>query len=155
MDKTEIHITTCLSSSKIITLIDENPNLKKITCSKSIYNRISKKYIEALNDLDIEVAIAYNQGRKSKNPELEKQIVLLAKNKKTPKEISEILEIPIKQVYNLLNKNKISLNNYKRKYDLNQRNHIKSLKNKGLSAKDIASELNMPIRSVYYILNNK
>ena len=54
-DVTSIHITEVLSSLKIMDLLEEYPNLEKITCSPSVYNRTSNKYIEALNQLDIDV----------------------------------------------------------------------------------------------------
>ena len=56
-DVTSIHITEVLSSLKIMDLLEEYPNLEKITCSPSVYNRTSNKYIEALNQLDIDVVL--------------------------------------------------------------------------------------------------
>ncbi|WP_225370322.1 hypothetical protein [Methanobrevibacter arboriphilus] len=38
-----IHISSQLSSKMIVNLMDEYPNLKRITCPPSIYKRISKK----------------------------------------------------------------------------------------------------------------
>ena len=49
-ETTKIHITQVLTLSKVMELIDEYPNLEEITCSPSVYNRISKKYIEAFTD---------------------------------------------------------------------------------------------------------
>ena len=74
-----------------------------------------------------------------------------------PKEISEILKISTKTVYYLLgkHKDKIKLDNYKRKYDLNERNEIISLFYDGLTANDISQRKNIPISSVYYILANE
>lgn len=54
-DVTTIHITQVLSSSRIMDLMDEYPNLCEITCSPSVYDRTSKNYIDALEQLDIEV----------------------------------------------------------------------------------------------------
>jgi len=58
----EVHISTSLGSKKIMELIDKYPNLKIVTCPKSIYNRISKKYLEVLEKLGITVKIKYNWG---------------------------------------------------------------------------------------------
>ena len=43
----EVHISTQLTSQKIIQLMDTYPSLKRITCPQSIYNRISPDYIKA------------------------------------------------------------------------------------------------------------
>ncbi|MCC7554413.1 MAG: hypothetical protein KO202_08010 [Methanobacteriaceae archaeon] len=152
----KIHITIPLSSHKIVELIDQYPNLEKITCSKSLYNRIPKKYLEVLNDLSIEVSIEYNQGAKEKYLEEEKDILNLSKQNLTPKEISKKLEIPIKRVYYLLSKhNNVKIDNYKRKYDENTKLIVKSMKDDGKNPKEISSKLNIPIRTVYYILNGR
>ena len=41
----EVHISTQLTSRKLIELMDTYPSLKRITCPKSIYNRISPTYL--------------------------------------------------------------------------------------------------------------
>lgn len=156
-ETTKIHITDSLTSSKIVELMDEYPNLKCITCSPSIYKRISKTYLEVLSELDIKVAVEYNWGAKSKSEEDKNKVLSLFKEGKTAREISEILEMTLNRVYYLIRKNNENLkcNDYKRKHDLNKRNLIKSMKNDGHRPKDIAFELDIPLRTVYYILNNK
>ena len=141
-ETTKIHITQVLTLSKVMELIDEYPNLEEITCSPSVYNRISKKYIEALESLDITVKKEYQWGSKSKY---------------SSKEIAGLLTIPVSRVYYYVRKNKdeVSFDNYKRKHDLNTRNEIKSLNKEGLKPKEISEKLNVPVRTVYYILNNK
>ena len=46
----EVHISTQLTSQKIIQLMDTYPSLKRITCPQSIYNRISPDYIGFYSD---------------------------------------------------------------------------------------------------------
>ena len=46
----EVHISTQLTSQKIIQLMDTYPSLKRITCPQSIYNRIAPDYIKALDN---------------------------------------------------------------------------------------------------------
>jgi len=150
--KTKVHITSALSSQKIIKLIDDFPNLEKITCSKSLYDRIPKKYLDALSELSIDVEIEYNQG-KAKYEKEESDILALVVKGQSPKDISKILEIPLKRVYYLINKNNVKLDNYNRKYDENMRLLVNSMKGEGESVKDISSKLNIPIRTVYYIIN--
>lgn len=153
----EIHITDPLTSRKIMELMDEYPNLNKITICPSLFNRIPKTYLDALNKLEINVETKYNWDAKSKYSIEKNRISSLAKDGKTPKEISKNLQIPLSRVYYLLSKNKenIKFNNYRRKYDLNKRKLVKSMKNEGVSPKEISSKLNIPIRTVYYILNRK
>ena len=152
-DKTEVHITSAISSQKIIKLMDDFPKLEKITCSKSLYDRIPKKYLDALKELSIDVEIEYNQGAKVKYEKEESDILDLVVKGQSPKDISKNLEIPLKRVYYLINKNNVKLDNYNRKYDENMRLLVNSMKGEGESVKDISSKLNIPIRTVYYIIN--
>lgn len=154
---TSLHITEVLSSSKIIELIDEYPNLNTITCSPSVFNRTSKSYIEALGNLDIEVKTEYRWGAKPIYSNQREDVLKLAKDGFKASEIAEKLEIPLSRVYHLVrtSDDDFKFNNYKRKYDNNEKDLVKSLKNQGESAKSIADKLNMPLRTVYYILNKK
>ena len=149
---TTVHITKALSSSMIVELIEEYPNLCEITCSPSVYERTSKTYIEALSQLDIEVVKKYNWGAKSKTNGAEFEVLKLSNDGLTPKEIANKLDITLNRVYYLLKKSNANFDNRKRKHDADK---IKSLKNEGLSAKQISEKLDVPLRSVYYILNKK
>ena len=75
---TSIHITEVLSSLKIIDLLEKYPNLEKITCSPSVYNRTSNRYIEALNQLDIDVVKEYHWGASKKPCDYEDELLQLA-----------------------------------------------------------------------------
>ena len=151
-DVTTVHITRTLTSALIVELIEKYPNLKVITCSPSVYDRTSDRYVEALNELDIEVKKQYNWGAKSKSQGAEFKVLKLSNKGLKPQEIAEKLDISLNRVYYLLNKSKASFDNRKRKH-----NHgaVKRLNSEGLSAKEIALKLDIPIRSVYYILNKK
>lgn len=149
---TTIHITKVLSSSRIMDLMDEYPNLKEITCAPSIYERTPKNYIEALGQLDIEVNKKYNWGAKSKTDGAEFDVLELANDGFKPKEIAEKLNITLNRVYYLLKKTGGKFDNRKRKHDHDE---IKNLKDEGLTAGEISEKLDIPIRTVYYILNKK
>ena len=153
-DLTTIHITEALSSSLIMDLMDEYPNLREITCAPSVYERTPKNYIDALEQLDIKVNKKYNWGAKSQTNGEEKIVLDLAKKGLNAREISEELNIKLNRVYYLLRKNKdnVKFDNYRRKYDHSE---VKSLKEEGLSPKEISQKLDIPIRTVYYILNKK
>ena len=151
-DVTSIHITKALSSSMIVELIEQFPNLSLITCSPSVYNRTSKTYIDALEQLDIDVEKKYNWGAKSKTNGEEFDVLRLSDEGLKPKEIAEKLNMTLNRVYYLLRKSKANFDNRKRKHDHAE---IKNLKDEGLSAKEISAKLDIPLRSVYYILNKK
>jgi hypothetical protein len=154
----QIHITKPLTSETIIELMDKYPSLRRITCSKSLYDRIPSKYIEALNSLDIIVEIDYDWGRKQvySNEDIN-QVLNLLNDGKSPKIVSQELEIPLKRVYYFRNKysQNPKKNYHKRKYDEENRIEIKKLKDEGFNPKEISEKFNIPIRSIYYILNNK
>lgn len=147
-----IHVTKPLTSVLIVELFEEYPNLEEITCSPSVYKRTSKRYLDALKHMEIEVKERYNWGAKSKTQGAEFKVLKLSNKGLKPKEIAEKLDISLNRVYYLLKKSKAIFDNRKRKH-----NHgtVKRLKNEGLSAKEIALELDIPLRSVYYILNKK
>lgn len=153
----KVHITEALSSKKIIDLIDEYPSLKLITCSKSLYDRIPHKYLDALEQLNIEVKIEYNQGTKPKfSKEFIDKVICLKNEGLTPKEISKNLNITVKQVYYILEKySDIKLKGYKRKYSDELKEEVKQLKSDNFSVKEISNQTNIPVRTIYYILNNK
>ena len=151
-DTTTIHITKTLTSSMIVELIDEYPNLEEITCSPSVFNRTSNTYIDALKKLDINVKRKYDWGAKSRSNGIEFYVLKLSNEGLTPKQISQKLEISLNRVYYLLKKADAQFDNRKRKYDYKE---IKQLKRDGLKPKEIAEKFDIPLRSVYYILNKK
>lgn len=151
-DVTTIHITEALSSFMIVNLLENYPNLEKITCSPSVYNRTSNTYIEALNQLDIEVVKEYHWGASKKPCDYEDELLKLASEGYKASEIAEMLDITVNRVYYLLRRNKTKLETNTKKHDYDE---IKSLRNDGLKPKEISEKLNIPIRTVYYILNNK
>jgi len=149
---TTVHITKALSSVMIMDLIDKYPNLEEITCSPSVYNRTSKKYIEALSQLEIEVKKKYAWGAVSKSDNLESYVAKLSNEGLTANEISKKLEIPLRRVYYLLKKSETSFDNRQRKHDHDE---VKRLREDGLKPKEISEKLDIPVRTVYYILNKK
>ena len=147
-----IHITKPLSSVMIMDLMDKYSNLEEITCSPSVYNRISKTYIDALSQLDIEVKKKYEWGAKSRSNELEGYVLKLSNEVLSAKEISLKLDISLNRVYYLLRKAKADFDNRQRKHDHDE---VKRLREDGLKPKEISEKLDIPIRTVYYILNKK
>ncbi|MBQ9025064.1 MAG: hypothetical protein IJ104_01605 [Methanobrevibacter sp.] len=149
---TTIHITEALSLSKAMDFLNNYPNLEKISCSPSVYNRTSDKYIDALSQLDVDVVKEYHWGASKQDCDYEQELLDLASEGYKAREIAEILDITVNRVYYLLRRNKTKLNTNTKKYDYDE---VKSLKESGLKPKEISEKLNIPIRTVYYILNKK
>ncbi|MDR3222903.1 MAG: resolvase [Methanobrevibacter sp.] len=155
----EIHIKKPLSSKLIVELLDTYPNLKRITCPISLYNRISKKYIDVLNKMGVHIKIKYNYNHPKKyGNDIGLKVVDLIHNGKTPLEVGNILNLSIKKVYYLRAKfsnpkNKLKTGK-KTKYSKKQINSIKIQKEKGLPIREIAEIENIPLRTVYYIIKN-
>ncbi len=153
----EVHISTQLTSRKIIELMDNYPSLKRITCPQSIYNRISPKYIDVLSDLGVSIGIKYNWGKKKYSKEEISDVIDLLNEGKNAEEVSNQLDIPLKRVNYFKSKYyyMVNVNNRKKKYDDETRDRLISLKENGLKPKEISLQENIPLRTVYYILNKK
>jgi len=153
----EVHISSQLTSRKLIELMDTYPSLKRITCPQSIYNRISPTYIKALAKLGVSIEVKYNWGKKKYSKTQINQVLDLFNEGKRSDDIASILDMPVSNVNYIKSKyfDKINVKHYKRKYDEDCRLRVKTMKEEGFKPKEISSELNIPIRSVYYILNKK
>ncbi len=147
----EIYVNKPLSLGRIMELLDNYPNLKKIGCPPSLYSRISPKYLQALDELGVEVVPVPKKGRpkKYRKKDTEKVEDLLKKGK-TPQEIAEILQLPLKTVYYL--KESPLRPGRKIKYDNEQIKKIKNLHENNVPPKEIAKNLEIPIRTVYFLL---
>lgn len=147
----EVYVNKPLSSQVIMELLDKNPDLKKIKCPNSLYIRTSKKYLNALSELGIEVEPVIKRGRPKKYTAKEaEQIHNMLNEGKAPKEISEKLDIPLKTVYYL--KDTKLKRGRKPKYSKETENEVKKLHEDGFSAKEISDKLNIPLRTVYCLI---
>ena len=99
---TTIHITKALSSLGIMNLLEKYPNLERITCSPSVYDRTSNNYIQALNQLDVEVVKEYHWGASKQSCDYEEELLRLASEGYKAKDIAEILDISVNRVYQII-----------------------------------------------------
>nr|WP_319372560.1 helix-turn-helix domain-containing protein [uncultured Methanobacterium sp.] len=149
--KDEIYVNKPLSFSKIMELLDQYPDLKKISCPPSLHSRISPKYIQALKELGVTVVSIEKKGRPKKYNEKDTENVQqLLKSGRTPQEIAESLNIPLKTVYYL--KGSPLKPGRKMKYDTLKVKKVKNLYKNGVPAKDISKDLKIPLRTVYSLL---
>ena len=150
-ENNEIYVKRALSSQVIMELLDRHPNLKKIKVPSSLYPRTSKKYLDALSQLGIEVEPVIKRGRPKKYGSNESEIVQkMIDEGVSPKDISDELEIPLKSVYYL--KNTKLKRGRKPKYSKETEEKIKKLRDDGLRAKDISEKLSIPLRTVYCLI---
>ncbi len=132
-------------------ILEKYPDLKKIKCPSSLYLRTSKKYLDALSELGIEVEPVLKRGRPKKYGETEARIIQKMLNEgKSPKEIAEKLQMPLKTIYYL--KDTKLKRGRKPKYPKETEDKVKKLYKNGLSAKDISKKLKIPLRTVYCLL---
>jgi hypothetical protein len=150
LDK-EIYINQPLSSHKIMEILDKHPDLEKIKCPPSIYQRISPKYLDVLSKLGVKVEAIKKTGRPRKYKESDiKNIQKKVKEGYTFQEISTDLNIPLKTVYYI--NNTPLKRGRKPKYSSDTIKKVNELYNKGLSAQNISDELKIPLRTVYSLL---
>lgn len=150
----KIHVDKPLSSKYILELLDENPDLEVIECPQSLYQRTSDTYIDALNELDIEIIVNENRGRPKKyDSNLIKKINEMINSGIYPKAVAKKLHLDLKTVYYL--KDKKLKQGPKSKYSEDTRQEIIKLKQNGTSVKNISSKLNIPVRTIYHILKTE
>ncbi|MEN4018887.1 MAG: helix-turn-helix domain-containing protein [Methanobacterium sp.] len=147
----EIYVNKPLSSQVIMELLDKYPDLKKIKSPQSLYIRTSKKYLDALSELGIEVEPVTKRGRPKKYGAKEaRKIHDMLMEGFIPKEISQKLDIPLKTVYYL--KDMELKRGRKPKYSKETENEVKKLHEEGFSAKEISQKLNIPLRTIYDLI---
>lgn len=146
-----MHVNKPLSSSIIIEILDQNPDLETITLPESLYNRTSHTYLDALTQLEIQIQTKSVRGRPPiYDDQLQKQIDDLIKEGMPPKIISKRLKISQKTVYHL--KTLPLKRGPESKYTQEQIEEIFILKDNGLKVKDISKKMNIPLRSVYDLI---
>ncbi|MGB9937161.1 MAG: helix-turn-helix domain-containing protein [Methanobacterium sp.] len=147
----EVYVNKALSSQVIMKLLDKHPDIKKIKCPNSLYIRTSKKYLDALSEMGIEVEPVIKRGRPKKYGAKEaEKIHEMLNNGFSPKQISEELDIPLKTVYYL--KDTKLKRGRKPKYSKETENEVKRLHADGFSAREISEKLDIPLRTVYCLI---
>lgn len=132
-------------------ILEKHPHIKRIKCPTSLYLRTSKKYLDALSKLGVEVEPVLKSGRPKKYGESEVKVIQkMLKNGSNPSEISEKLHLPIKTVY-YLNETPLKRGR-KPKYTPETEVEIRRLHDEGLPVKEISERLGIPLRTVYSII---
>ncbi|HII68135.1 MAG TPA: DUF1699 family protein [Thermococcaceae archaeon] len=102
---TEVYINLRPTKIILVKILERAPNVKIIECPSSLYPKVSKKIIRALSQMGIKLVPAnHSRGRPKKyDGAIIKQIKELVREGKTPKEVSQELNIPLRTVYYIIN----------------------------------------------------
>ncbi|NJD99622.1 DUF1699 domain-containing protein [Thermococcus sp. LS1] len=101
---TEVYINLRPTKEILVRILERAPNVRKISCPPSLYPKVSKKAINALAQMGIElVPEGYPRGRPRKYDERTiREVYNLIREGITPKEISSRMGIPLRTVYYMI-----------------------------------------------------
>ncbi len=108
-DVTEVYINARLTKEIVVAILENAPNIRKISCPPSLYGKVSKKIAETLRAMNIEFTPEETRrGRPSKYDEkTRREVIRLIKLGKKPREISAEKGIPLRTVYYFINGKKV------------------------------------------------
>ena len=100
-DVTEVYVSLRPTKEGVVKILENAPNVKRISCPPSLYPKVSKRVIYALGQLGIELVPEERpRGRPRKYDEKTVKLVRELARKGVPmREISERLGIPLRTVY--------------------------------------------------------
>ncbi|AEC51068.1 hypothetical protein PNA2_0150 [Pyrococcus sp. NA2] len=103
-DVTEVYINLRPTKEVIVRILENSPNVRIIGCPPSLYPKVSKKVINALNQIGIKIVpMEKGRGRPRKYSARTLELIdSMLKDGKSPREISEALGIPIRTLYYLI-----------------------------------------------------
>lgn len=101
---TEVYINLRPTKEIVVRILENAPNVRRISCPPSLYPKVSKKIINALAQVGVElVPEGYPRGRPRKySEETIKTVLEMFSSGRGPKEISRSLGIPLRTVYYLI-----------------------------------------------------
>ncbi len=100
-----VYISLPLSKELVLVLLHRMPNLRVVYLPPSAIKRTPKKILNALNGVGVTVIPMPRRGR----PRRDRAAVFkLAEEGKSPREISELLNIPLRTVYHILQEHSAS-----------------------------------------------
>ncbi|WP_456366187.1 DUF1699 family protein [Thermococcus sp.] len=104
----EVYINRRPTKEIVVHILERAPNVRRISCPPSLYPKVSKKIVDALSKVGVElVPEGYPRGRPRKyGKKTLDEIENLLRQGKGPKEISKRLKIPLRTVYYLIEKNR-------------------------------------------------
>ncbi|ASJ00736.1 DUF1699 family protein [Thermococcus gorgonarius] len=98
---TEVYINLRPTKEIVVHILERAPNVRRISCPPSLYPKVSKRIINALSQLGVElVPESFPRGRPKKyDEETLRKVVEMIESGKGAKEVSESLNIPLRTVY--------------------------------------------------------
>ncbi len=103
-DVTEVYINMRPTKEVVVTILDNAPNVRRISCPYSLYPKVSKRILRALREMGIELAPEKTRrGRPRKYGEQTLRLVRnLVKRGENPREVSVRTGIPLRTVYYII-----------------------------------------------------
>jgi len=103
-DVTEVYINLRPTKEIIVRILENSPNVKVIGCPPSLYPKVSKKVMRALEQMGIKIIpVEKGRGRPKKYSTRTLEVINeMLRSGKTPREISKTLGIPIRTLYYLI-----------------------------------------------------
>jgi hypothetical protein len=103
---TEVYVNLRPTKEIVVHILERAPNVRRISCPPSLYPKVSKKVINALSQIGVElVPEGCPRGRPRKyDEETVRQVQELLRQGTPAKEISQNLGIPLRTVYYLVEK---------------------------------------------------
>lgn len=100
-DVTEVYINMRPTKEIVVTILDNAPNVRRISCPPSLYPKVSKKIVRTLKAMNIELKPEKTRrGRPKKYDERTmREIINLLERGKKPREISTQMNMPLRTVY--------------------------------------------------------
>ncbi|ASJ11215.1 DNA-binding protein [Thermococcus sp. P6] len=104
---TEVYVNLRPTAEIVVAILDRAPNVRRISCPPSLYPKVSRRVIEALSQLGIElVPEGYPRGRPRKYDEgTVRKVRTLFREGVPAREISARTGIPLRTVYYLIERN--------------------------------------------------
>ena len=98
---TEVYLSLRPTMEIIHRLLDQSPNLRKISCPQSLYLQVSKKVFKHLQSKGVELTPGdFKVGRPMKHDiDMVKQIINQRGAGKPAKQISQEFDVPLRTVY--------------------------------------------------------
>jgi len=104
-DVTEVYINMRPTKEIVVTILDNAPNVRRISCPPSLYPKVSKRIVRTLKAMNIElIPEKTKRGRPRKYSEATmREVIDLIRKGKKPREISAQMHIPLRTVYYFIN----------------------------------------------------
>lgn len=97
-----VRISKPLTKDLAYRILSDNEDVEEIIIPKSCMRRTSKRVINVLKEMGIEINVSYKRGRPKTSEDVIKKIHMMRKRGYSAKMISTELKVPLRTVYHIL-----------------------------------------------------